>query len=250
MRASSRQYENINKMVKVLITSSLIWEADDISWHPFLTSQYWSIRLESRVTAWLSLRRILPYGPATSVCIWEWKENKWRTKETTFWRPFYGEVHRKKVFERTSWLSSSEWVEFPAIIRLQNRPVITVSHREEGERGPSNILSWRRAYSMAKVQDRDCMGFELKNRRPWSIAALNVPGVSMLKIEVASRFEKSNRLYQKEAFTPHLQKGSGGVLPLKISKFKCPKMRFPAFWALNWVQKIMCFLSIWDDLDK
>ena len=55
----------------------------------------------------------------------------------------------------------------------------------------------------------------------------------MLKIEVASRFEKSNRLHQKEAFTPLLQKGSGGVLPLKISKFQCPKMRFPAFLALN-----------------
>ena len=47
-----------------------------------------------------------------------------------------------------------------------------------------------------------------------------------IKIEVASRFEKSKRLYQKEAFTPLLLEGSGGVL-------QCPKMRFPAFWALN-----------------
>ena len=53
------------------------------------------------------------------------------------------------------------------------------------------------------------------------------------KIEVASRFDKSNRLYQNEAFTPLLLQGSGGVHPLKISKFQCPKMRFPAFWALN-----------------
>ena len=57
-------------------------------------------------------------------------------------------------------------------------------------------------------------------------------GVS-IKIEVAGRFEKSNQLYQKEAFTPLFLEGSGGVHPLKISKFQCPKMRFPAFWALN-----------------
>ena len=47
----------------------------------------------------------------------------------------------------------------------------------------------------------------------------NKAGVS-IKIEVASRFEKSKRLYQKEAFTPLLLEGSGGVLPLKISKFQ------------------------------
>ena len=57
-------------------------------------------------------------------------------------------------------------------------------------------------------------------------------GVS-IKIEVASRFEKSNRLYQKEAFTSLFLEWSGGVHPLKISKFQFPKMRFPAFWALN-----------------
>ena len=61
--------------------------------------------------------------------------------------------------------------------------------------------------------------------------AINL-GVS-ITIEVASRFEKSNRLYQKEAFTSLLFDGSGDVHPLKISKFQCPKMRFPAFWALN-----------------
>ena len=57
-------------------------------------------------------------------------------------------------------------------------------------------------------------------------------GVS-IKIEVAGRFEKSNQLYQKEAFTSLFLEGSGGVHPMKISKFQCPKMRFPAFWALN-----------------
>ena len=35
-----------------------------------------------------------------------------------------------------------------------------------------------------------------------------LPGVS-IKIEVASRFEKCNRLYQKEAFTPLLLEGIG-----------------------------------------
>ena len=57
-------------------------------------------------------------------------------------------------------------------------------------------------------------------------------GVS-IRIEVASGFEKSYRLYQKEAFTSLLLEGSGGVHPLKISKFQCPKMLFPVFWALN-----------------
>ena len=57
-------------------------------------------------------------------------------------------------------------------------------------------------------------------------------GVST-KIEVASRFEKSNRLYQKEAFTPLFLEGSGGLHFLKISKFQCPEMQFPAFWALD-----------------
>ena len=68
----------------------------------------------------------------------------------------------------------------------------------------------------------------------------NQPAGVSTKIEVASRFEKSNQLYQKEAFTSLFLERSGGVHPLKISKFQFPKMRFPAFWALNWVQKIMC----------
>ena len=57
-------------------------------------------------------------------------------------------------------------------------------------------------------------------------------GVST-KIEVASRFEKSNQLYQKEAFTPLLLEGSGGLHFLKISKFQCSEMQFPVFWALD-----------------
>ena len=61
----------------------------------------------------------------------------------------------------------------------------------------------------------------------------NQQGGVSIKIEVASRFEKSNRLYQKEAFTSLFLEGSGGVHPLKISTFQFPKMRFPAFWALN-----------------
>ena len=54
-----------------------------------------------------------------------------------------------------------------------------------------------------------------------------------IEIEVASRFEKSNQLYQKEAFTPLLLEASGGLYSLKISRFRCPKMRFPVFRALN-----------------
>ena len=72
---------------------------------------------------------------------WKWM----KSERDHLLGPFYGGVYKKKVFERNSWLSSSEWVGFPAIIRLQNRPVyITVSHREEGERGPSNILGRRK----------------------------------------------------------------------------------------------------------
>ena len=40
-----------------------------------------------------------------------------------------------------------------------------------------------------------------------------------MKIEVAGRFEKSNRPYQKEAFTPFLLEGSGGLHSLKNLKF-------------------------------
>ena len=43
------------------------------------------------------------------------------------------------------------------------------------------------------------------------IYLLRSPGVS-LKIEVASRVEKSNQLYQQEAFGL-LPEGSGGMLP-------------------------------------
>jgi len=53
-------------------------------------------------------------------------------------------------------------------------------------------------------------------------------GVS-IKIRVAGRLEESIRLYHKEAFTPFLVEGFGCVHPLKISKFQCPKTRFPAF---------------------
>ena len=45
-----------------------------------------------------------------------------------------------------------------------------------------------------------------------------------MKIKVAGRFEKSNRLYQREAFTPFLLEGSEGLHSLKILKFQCPKM--------------------------
>ena len=40
-----------------------------------------------------------------------------------------------------------------------------------------------------------------------------------MKIEVAGRFEKSNRLYQKEAFTPFLLEGCRGLHSLKNLKF-------------------------------
>ena len=40
-----------------------------------------------------------------------------------------------------------------------------------------------------------------------------------MKIEVAGRFEKSNRPYQKEAFTPFLLEGSGSLHSLKNLKF-------------------------------
>ena len=40
-----------------------------------------------------------------------------------------------------------------------------------------------------------------------------------MKIEVAGGFEKSNQLYQKEAFTPFLLEGSEGLHSLKNLKF-------------------------------
>ena len=50
----------------------------------------------------------------------------------------------------------------------------------------------------------------------------------------------------EKRLTPLLIEGSVGVRPNKIPKFQCPKMRFPAFWELKWVQKIIYFWSILD----
>ena len=33
------------------------------------------------------------------------------------------------------------------------------------------------------------------------------------------------------------------MLPLKILKFQSPKLQFPAFWGLNWVQKSVFFIQ-------
>ena len=49
----------------------------------------------------------------------------------------------------------------------------------------------------------------------------NEAGVS-IKIEVASRLEKSKRLYKKEAFTPLLLEGSGGRASLENFKISVP----------------------------
>ena len=46
-------------------------------------------------------------------------------------------------------------------------------------------------------------------------------GVS-ITIEVASRFEKSNQLYQKEAFTSLFLEGSRGVHPFENFKISMP----------------------------
>ena len=43
-----------------------------------------------------------------------------------------------------------------------------------------------------------------------------------MKIEVAHRFEKSNWLYQKEAFTPLLVQGVWGCAPLENLKISMP----------------------------
>ena len=48
-----------------------------------------------------------------------------------------------------------------------------------------------------------------------------------MKIEVASRFESSNRLYQQEASGPHFQGVSGGMLPqnqIQISSIQGNKL--------------------------
>ena len=101
---------------------------------------------------------------------------------------------------------------------------------------------WR---SHEQLEYRGCLWWAISQ---WKLDIMNLhimkSGVSM-KIEVARRFEKSNRLHPKEAFTPLLLEGSGGLYSLKISKFWCPKMRSPVFKALNWVQKRVYFLSIW-----
>ena len=101
---------------------------------------------------------------------------------------------------------------------------------------------WR---SHEQLEYRGCLWWAISQ---WNLDIMNLhitkSGVSM-NIEVARRFEKSNRLHPKEAFTPLLLEGSEGLYSLKISKFWCPKMRSPVFRALNWVQKRVYFWSIW-----
>ena len=67
-------------------------------------------------------------------------------------------------------------------------------------------------------------------------------GVS-IKIEVASKFEQSTQLYQQGGINPVPLEGSGGMLLLKILKFQSPKMRFPLFLGLNWVQNSVFFIQ-------
>ena len=97
---------------------------------------------------------------------------------------------------------------------------------------------WR---SHEQLEYRGCLQWAISQ---WNLDITNLhitkSGVS-IKIELASRFEKSNWLHRKEAFTPLLLEGSGGLYSLKISKFWYPKMQFPVFWALNWVQKRVYF---------
>ena len=52
-----------------------------------------------------------------------------------------------------------------------------------------------------------------------------------MEIEVASRFEQRNRLYQQSTH----QGVSGGMLPQKILELQSPNKRFPAFRGLDWV---------------
>ena len=75
-----------------------------------------------------------------------------------------------------------------------------------------------RAYINEDIFKVHFFSYEYQHLQMFKIDKNQQAGVS-ITIEEASRFEKSNRLYQKEAFTSLLLEGSGGVHPLKISKF-------------------------------
>ena len=72
-------------------------------------------------------------------------------------------------------------------------------------------------------------------------------GVS-IKIEVASRFKYSNRLYQRGAGSLIFPRASGGMLPQKIIKFQSTSRRSLAFRGPEWVQRSM--FSIQENLAK
>ena len=55
-----------------------------------------------------------------------------------------------------------------------------------------------------------------------------------IKIEVASRFEKSlNQTVSKRGFYSPSSRGVWGHAPHENSKFQCPIKRFPVLWELN-----------------
>ena len=77
-----------------------------------------------------------------------------------------------------------------------------------------------------------------RSLRKWmelSLEKLYVDTGVLIKIQVASMYEKSIQLYQQGAISPLFLggRGSGGVLPQNFLRFQSPKMRFLAFWVLN-----------------
>ena len=73
-------------------------------------------------------------------------------------------------------------------------------------------------------------------------------GVS-IKIEVASRFKYSNRLYQRGAGSLIFPRASGGMLPQKIIKFQSTSRRSLAFRDQNeYKEACFPFKKIWRKL--
>ena len=83
---------------------------------------------------------------------------------------------------------------------------------------------------------------KIKWQKAYMIFVMYFQGFQIIKIEVASRFEK---LYQKRGFYSPSSRGVWGYAAHENSKFQCPKMRFPVPWSLSWVQKMMYFQSVW-----
>ena len=137
--------------------------------------------------------------------IWKSKKEKGYTKEKT--------VKRKKRWYNYFDINSNTKNDFVIFILLNKLNKFFTNH-------------WQCLFTSIILSGRSLRDRCLKE----------LQGVS-IKIEVASRYGQSNRLYQQGVVGPLFWGGGGEFLsafhPRKFWNFKALKLRFSAFWGLN-----------------